>query len=259
MVTPNSSNAGSRSLLPAELIETRWSVMHPQERAFATCLFDCVRLEHLLRKRLRDVTGDREEAAEATAPEGDLSDDDVKSQGSMEEPAPAASPKHAMGKVTWEFINHPKHTDLLLGIGMYYNLIKMVAFRNYLIHDVGSGKYTSGKLKKAYVGLQLLLYHLKRWPNYLAIHQALCVLIDEWFSQSGWHGPPTPAGHFITARRKGRSRARLLGISEDDSMVFDEALGMLVSSDPSRSSDELSGAAEKLLQLRPKWLPQPSA
>jgi hypothetical protein len=256
LAQPKAPYVPTPALLPVELIAARWSGMHPQEQAYATCLFDCVRLEHMMRKYMPDMAkmvpapdGMVEVAVAASDPEEGI----LPSEESEKNAVPATSPKLAMGMVAWAFVHHPQHADLLVGMGINYNFTKLVAFRNYLIHGVNAKSYTSGKLKKNYEMLQYMLYYLKRWPSAVSIHQAMASLIEVWFSQSGLHGPPAPPSFLLTAHRRGRSAEINLGLDVTSLATLNQALSMLVLSDPPYAANEMTIVSEKLRIIEPKY------
>ena len=247
----DSSNGPKAALLPVDIIEPRWASMHPQEQAYATCLFDCVRLEHLMRRHLPDdakLPGRPNESV--TVDSGaEVDDANEESSESEESPATPSTPKYAMGTVASAFVRYPDHVDLLSGMGMNYNLAKMVTFRNYLIHGVNSQIYTAGKLKKSFEMLQRLLYFLKRWPHLISLHQSLAVMINEWHTGTGLHGPAAPPSALLVAQRKGRAEAMTFGLIGDDLVSMRLATRMLLEPDPPYTSEEISITTEKIKKL----------
>jgi hypothetical protein len=159
------------------------------------------------------------------------------------------TPKYAMGTVASAFVRHPDHVDLLSGMGMNYNLSKMVTFRNYLIHGVNSQIYTAGKLKKSYEMLQRLLYFLKRWPHLVSLHHSLAVMICEWHAGTGLHGPAAPPSALLVAQRKGRFEEMTFGLTGDDLANLRLATRMLLEPDPPYTAEEISATAEKIKRL----------
>ncbi len=241
--------SSSSGLLPVESIKPRWENMHEQEKAYAVCLFDCVRLEHLLRKYLpvdQQTPGQQESSDDDVHAEAD----DEAIRGEVEAPERVSS-RVAMGQAAWMFACLPGHGDLLMGMGCYYDLTKLVAFRNFLIHGVHSYAYTSNKLRKSYDLLQHILYHIKRWPQALKLHRAIARLIGDWHAQSGVLGPPHPPSTLMVAYRKGNIDKRRLGLGEEDFAALKESLGMLVSSAKAYTPEEMEIQAQKLDGLRP--------
>ena len=245
------SNGPKAALLPVDIIEPRWASMHPQEQAYATCLFDCVRLEHLMRRHLpadAKMPGgpDKSVVDESVTEADDLNEE----SGEVEEARMTQpTPKYAMGTVASAFVRHPDHVDLLSGMGMNYNLSKMVTFRNYLIHGVNSQIYTAGKLKKSYEMLQRLLYFLKRWPHLVSLHHSLAVMIDEWHAGTGLHGPPAPPSALLVAQRKGRAEEMTFGLIGEDLAILRLATRMLLEPDPPYSAEEICATVEKIKRL----------
>lgn len=245
------SNGPKAALLPIDVIAPRWASMHPQEQAFATCLFDCVRLEHLMRRHLpadaKMPGGTDQSVVEETVTEAeDLNEESGESE---ETRTSQPTPKYAMGTVASAFVRHPDHVDLLSGMGMNYNLSKMVTFRNYLIHGVNSQIYTAGKLKKSYEMLQRLLYFLKRWPHLVSLHHSLAVMICEWHAGTGLHGPAAPPSALLVAQRKGRFEEMTFGLIGDDLANLRLATRMLLEPDPPYTAEEIAATAEKIKRL----------
>ncbi|GBL29853.1 hypothetical protein EMGBS10_10030 [Opitutia bacterium] len=244
---PPSWASYSSELMPAEIIMPRWEGMHTQEKAYATCLFDCVRLEHMLRKHLPDdwqATVSKEDMAE---PDDEQPEEKEDSSG-ME----ITVAKVTLGKVAWEFSNQPEHADLLLGMGCQQHVVKLVAFRNYLIHGDAGQRYLMNKLRKRFVMLQRMLYHLKRWPQSLRLHRALARLIQQWHSRTQLLGPPAPPSHLLIEARMGRLGEFSLGLQGAEAELLATAVAMLVKCEPSftpEQMDELGGKLEKVMIL----------
>lgn len=245
------SNGPKAALLPVDIIEARWASMHPQEQAYATCLFDCVRLEHLMRRHLpadakMPVRSDRTVVEEPVAESDVLREE---SGDTDEAPSAPSTPKYAMGIVASAFVRYPDHADLLSGMGLNHNFSKMVTFRNYLIHGVNSQMYTAGKLKKSYEMLQRLLYFLKRWPHLVALHQSLAAMIADWHAGTGLSGPPAPPSALLVAQRKGRAEEMTFGLVGDDLAILRLATRMLLEPDPPYSAEEICATVEKIKRL----------
>lgn len=234
----------SSELMPTTIIMPRWEGMHDQEKAYATCLFDCVRLEHMLRKY---VSGDlfhaasfgvADESAEARSEEAEFAPN-------MEKPAA----KITLGQVAWEFACQPEHADLLLGMGCQQDIIKLVGFRNYLIHGDAVHRYPTNKLRKRFVRLQQVLYHLKRWPQSLRLHRALAGLIEKSHIQTERIGPPAPPSHILIAARKGVLAELTLGLDGPAVSLLTLAVDMLVKPDQGHAPAQMDELASKLESL----------
>lgn len=227
------TKARKSAVLPIDLIQPRWEIMGPQERAYATCLLECVQLEHLMRKNLpQDDEVFTESLNENQSIEAESEDNDDKENSHAEsnliEKEVIPPSKYAMGRVAWRFSNYPEYLDLLIGMNIRYNFSKLVKFRNYLIHNVDSDKYTSSKLKKNYHMLSRMIYYLKRWPEVIALYNTINALIIDWYSQSNLWGPPPPVNLILRSVRKDQPMALLLGLNEANESTLKQALRMLV-------------------------------
>lgn len=248
-------------LLPVDLIQPRWEMMGPQERAFATCLLECVQLEYLIRKNLPsandtlDQHGGSELNEEIKVEDNaEIDENDLDSPSLTQEIV--APVKYSMGRIAWEFATYPDYVDLLNSLNIRYQFIKMVKFRNYLIHRVDSGQYVSSKLKKRYITLSRMLYFLKRWPQLLAVYSIMERMIADWYYQAKLFGPPPPVSLMFKARRKGNPLPFTLGLSQDDEEILNQLIGAVVLTDPIHTADEIYALGLKVSKMNTFFLHQ---
>jgi hypothetical protein len=242
--TPSSDDTKNRALLPVDLIQPRWEMMGPQERAFATCLLECVQLEYLIRKNLpiceEVVTPQNSSDTGEEIKTEDLSEHEENDPDSANLTPDIISPvKYSMGRIAWEFATYPDYADLLNGLNIRYHFVKMVKFRNYLIHRVDTGQYVSAKLRKRYIILSRMVYFLKRWPHLVSVYYIIHKLVSDWYFQSGLFGPPPPVSMMLKSRRKGNPLPFSLGLSQEDEETLNQTLDAIVLTDPVHSADEI--------------------
>ena len=153
---------------PADLIQQRWSAYTVDERAYATCLFECVRYEHLVRKHL--PPGALEAAERRNV---DLPDDGEGANLEASGGASAAEPRRSLGFVSSVFSNHPAIRPILETCGTYHHFWLLNDFRNSLIHVRTSKQLSPNAIRKRYRRLQTAICLLQRWTwvekLYLAI------------------------------------------------------------------------------------------
>ena len=169
--TEASEDAGDDSeegFFPTDLIQQRWGTYTVDERAYATCLFECVRYEHLVHKHLPRGALEAAERRNLALPnEGDRT--------SVEASADTSTfvPRYSLGFVSSAFSNHPDIRPILEICGTYHHFWVLNDFRNSLIHVRTSKQLSPNAIRKRYRRLQTAICLLQRWAwvekLYLAI------------------------------------------------------------------------------------------
>lgn len=164
----DTGDEAEEGFFPTDLIQQRWSAYTVDERAYATCLFECVRYEHLVRKHLPPGAL---EAAERR--NGDRPDDSEGANLEVSGGASAAEPRRSLGFVSSVFSNHPDIRPILEACGTYHHFWLLNDFRNSLIHVRTSKQLSPNAIRKRYRRLQTAICLLQRWTwvekLYLAI------------------------------------------------------------------------------------------
>ncbi len=156
-------------LFPTNLLQARWDAYTPEERAYATCLFECVRYEHLIRKHLPLGAIEKFEQSNGAlvSPTQDL-------LGQGEGEAPLTEPRRSLGFISGAFATHPEVRPILEACGAYHYFRLLNDFRNALIHVRASGKVLSASaIRKRYRRLQMAISLLQRWPSMGKLYRAL--------------------------------------------------------------------------------------
>jgi hypothetical protein len=228
---------------PADLIQQRWGNYTIDERAYATCLFECVRYEHLIWKHLPPGAV---EAAERR--NQDMSDAVAGMPTEASAEATLAEPRRSLGFISSAFSNHPEVRPLLEVCGTYHHFWLINDFRNSLIHVRTSKQLSSSAIRKRYRRLQMGICLLQRWSWLVKLYQAV-VGFD------ARRRPPLeglgPAAHpcLLIKNLGADGLVKYYGLSSQDALRL-EAIGALFVSKPTlRPEDEYVRAIADLEKL----------
>ncbi len=228
---------------PTDLIQQRWGSYTIDERAYATCLFECVRYEHLIWKHLPPGAV---EAAERRNQE--MSDAVVGMPAEASAEATLAEPRRSLGFISSVFSNHPEVRPLLEVCGTYHHFWLINDFRNSLIHVRTSKQLSPSAIRKRYRRLQMGICLLQRWSWLVKLYQAV-VGFD------ARRRPPLeglgPAAHprLLIKSLGADGLVKYYGLSSQDALRL-EAIGALFVSKPTlRPEDEYVRAIADLEKL----------
>lgn len=230
-------------LFPADLIQRRWSSYTVDERAYATCLYECVRFEHLVHKHLPPGALEAAERRNLDPPnEGHRSTDEASVD------APTFVPRYSLGYVSSAFSNHPAIRPILEICGTYHHFLLLNGFRNSLIHVRSSKPLSATAIRKRYRRLMLAIYLLQSWPWLEKLHQTIV----------GWderRRPPLaglgPSAHpcRLIKHLGADGLSKYYGLSSQDALRLEEIAALFVVKTALRPEDEYVRAIADLEKL----------
>lgn len=153
---------------PTDLIQQRWGAYTIDERSYATCLFECVRYEHLVRKHLPEGAL---EAAERRSLEP--ADENAGANREASDGAAVSEPRRTLGFVSSVFSNHLAIRPILEICGTHHHFWLLNEFRNSLIHVRTSKQLSPNAIRKRYRRLQIVISQLQRWSHLERLYQAI--------------------------------------------------------------------------------------
>jgi hypothetical protein len=164
----DADDEAEEGLFPTDLIQQRWGAYTVDERAYATCLFECVRYEHLVRKHLPSG------ALEAAERRGfEPTDENAGANREASDGVSPPEPRRTLGFISSVFSNHPAIRPILEACGTCHHFWLINDFRNSLIHVRTSKQLSPTAIRKRYRRLQVVICLLQRWTDLEKLYQAI--------------------------------------------------------------------------------------
>jgi hypothetical protein len=227
-------------LFPTDLIQRRWGTYTVDERAYATCLYECVRYEHLVHKHL--PTGALEAAERRYL---DLPNEVHRSTDEASVDTPTFVPRYSLGVVSSAFSNHPAIRPILEICGTYHHFVLLNGFRNSLIHVRSSKKLSASAIRKRYRRLQMAICLLQRWPWLEKLHQAIVGFDERRRPPLEGMGPLAHPCRLIK-NLGADGLTKYYGLSSQDALRLEEIGALFVSKTALRPEDEYVRAISDL-------------
>jgi hypothetical protein len=228
---------------PADLIQQRWGNYTIDERAYATCLFECVRYEHLIWKHL--PFGALEAAERRSHDSRDIGEG-ANSEASGET-APVET-RRSLGFISSIFSNHPEVRPLLEICGTYHHIWLINDFRNSLIHVRTSKQLSPNAIRKRYRRLQMAICLLQRWPWIVKLHDAIQAFDQRRRPQLSVEGPgPHPCR--IIKHLGADGLTAYYGLSTPGALRLEQIGALFISKPMLRPEEDYVRAVDDLNQL----------